>query len=199
MTTDRPDILRQLEAMLFASTAPLSVHEISAQISGDYDVAALLVHLQQEYSGRGFHLVETGGGWAFRTAPDLAEALQFVSQPRRKLPRATAEVMAIIAYHQPVTRAEIEAVRGVSTHTGTYDLLLELGWIKPGPHRDTPGRPATWVTTDEFLNHFNLTNLRDLPGLEELEAAGLLDKTSVIDQLPKDTHPEDTQAEAESA
>jgi segregation and condensation protein B len=139
-----------------------------------------LAELAALYQGRGVELVQLAGGWAFRTAPDLATALRVTLDVSRKLSRAAVEALAIIAYHQPVTRGEIEEIRGVQLSRGTLDILLESGWIKPKGRRRTPGRPVTWVTTPGFLDHFGLTSLDDLPGVEELKAAGLLDKRSGI-------------------
>ena len=146
------------------------------------------------YEPRGVNLVETDGQWSFRTAPDISPHMKITRQPRRKLPRVAAEVVAIIAYHQPVTRAEIESIRGVDTSKGTLDVLLELGWIRPGKRRDTPGRPMTWHTTPDFLSHFNLETLKDLPGLDELKSAGLLDARPVLASLPRES---DDQADVE--
>ena len=177
---------RLIEAMLFASAEPLTVEAFARQLGAEVNVPELLHALQAFYAGRGVNLVEIDGQWSFRTAPDLAGQMKITQQPRRKLPRAAAEVLAIIAYHQPVTRSEIESVRGVDTGKGTLDILLELGWIRPGKRRETPGRPLTWHTTTDFLSHFNLATLRDLPGVDELKAAGLLDPRPVIATLPRE-------------
>jgi segregation and condensation protein B len=147
----------------------------------------LLYDLKKIYEHRGVNLMETSGQWSFRTAPDLAPHMKITRQPRRKLPRAAAEVLAIIAYHQPVTRADIESIRGVDTSRGTLDILLELGWIRPGKRRDTPGRPLQWHTTSDFLSHFNLETLKDLPGLDELKAAGMLDARPVLSNMPRES------------
>ncbi|MDX2028404.1 MAG: SMC-Scp complex subunit ScpB [Alphaproteobacteria bacterium] len=176
---------RLLEAILFASAEPLSAEMLTAQLP-DTDVPELLRALKDHYAPRGVNLVETDGHWSFRTASDLAGQMKITRQPRRKLPRAAAEVLAIIAYHQPITRAEIESIRGVETSRGTLDILLELGWIKPGKRRETPGRPLTWHTTTDFMSHFNLESLKDLPGVEELKAAGLLDTRPVLENLPRE-------------
>lgn len=170
-----PYELRLLEALLFASPTPLSETALAERLSKDVDVAVLLEELQRHYAGRGFMLVRRGDGWAFRTAADLAGDLRMETTETRKLSRAALETLSIIAYHQPVTRSEIEEVRGVSMSRGTMDSLLEAGWIRPKGRRRTPGRPMTWVTTDAFLDHFSLERLDDLPGIEELKAAGLLD------------------------
>jgi segregation and condensation protein B len=148
------------------------------------DVGAALMALKQTYEGRGVNLVEMDGRWAFRTAPDLAEALRPDKQVSKKLSRAAMETLAIIAYHQPVTRAEIENIRGVATHKGTLDALMESGWIKPGRRRESPGRPLTWVSTGAFLDQFSLEALTDLPGLDDLKASGLLDRRPAIETIP---------------
>jgi len=178
--------LRILEAVLFASAEPLALSVLAEQCGEGVDVTALLHQLKDIYAGHGVHLVETDGQWSFRTASDLAGHLKITRKPRRKLPRAASEVLAIIAYHQPVTRADIESIRGVETSKGTLDILLELGWVRPGKRRDTPGRPLTWQTTQDFLSHFNMETLIDLPGLEELKAAGLLDTRPVLADLPRE-------------
>jgi segregation and condensation protein B len=178
--------LRLLEAILFASAEPLSLELLQRQLGKDEDVPALLEELKAHYAQHGVNLVEIDGLWSFRTAPDLAGLMKITRRPRRKLPRAAAEVLAIIAYHQPVTRAEIESIRGVETSRGTLDILLELGWIRPGKRRETPGRPLNWHTTAEFLNHFNIASLTDLPGLEDLKAAGLLDARPVLGDLARE-------------
>lgn len=174
-----------LEALLFAAPEPLSVEDIRTRLPEGADVSALLARLQQDYAGRGIRLGETGGKWAFRTAPEWAEYLRLEKQSERPLSRAALETMAIIAYHQPVTRAEIEQIRGVSTGKGTLDMLMEAGFIKPGRRREIPGRPLTWLTTPHFLNHFNLAGVQDLPGLDELKSAGLLDRRPAIDTVPE--------------
>ncbi|HYD67652.1 SMC-Scp complex subunit ScpB [Azospirillum sp.] len=172
--------LRLLEALLFASADPLDEETLAGRLGAGANVAALLDDLRRHYAPRGVNLVRTGAGWAFRTAIDLAPMLRQEEEVSRKLSRAAIETMAIIAYHQPVTRAEIEQIRGVATSKGTLDILMEHGWIRPGRRRETPGRPLTWITTDHFLDHFGLESLRDLPGVEELRAAGLLDSRPVL-------------------
>jgi segregation and condensation protein B len=178
--------LRLLEAILFASAEPLSTETLCRQLPQEANALEMLRELKALYAPRGINLVETDGHWSFRTAPDLAGQMKITRQPRRKLPRAAAEVLAIIAYHQPVTRAEIESIRGVETSRGTLDILLELGWVRPGKRRETPGRPLTWSTTQDFLSHFNLETLKDLPGFDELQAAGLLDARPVLADLPRE-------------
>jgi segregation and condensation protein B len=167
--------LRMVEAILFASDRPLAAEEIAARLPEGSDVEALLGELEHAYSARGVHLGHVAGKWMFRTAPDLAFLLRSDAVEPRRLSRAALETLAIIAYHQPVTRAEIEEVRGVATSKGTLDVLLETGWIRMRGRRRTPGRPITYGTTEPFLVHFGLEAIGDLPGLEELKGAGLLD------------------------
>lgn len=171
---DRAQYLRLIEALLFASAAPLDNAQIAERLPKGVDVSALLEELEGEYRGRGVNLVFVAGGWTFRTASDLADRLRLEKVVARKLSRAGIETLAIIAYHQPVTRAEIEDIRGVAVSSGTLDVLMETGWIAPVGHRETPGRPVTWGTTDDFLVHFGLGDRRDLPGIEELRASGLI-------------------------
>jgi len=178
---------RLLEAILFAGNEPLSTDMLARQMGPDVNLLEALHDLKAHYAQRGVNLVETDGHWSFRTAADLAGHMKITRAPRRKLPRAAAEVLAIIAYHQPVTRADIESIRGVETSRGTLDILLELGWVRPGKRRETPGRPLTWSTTPDFLSHFNLETLDELPGVEELKAAGLLDTRPVLSNLPRET------------
>ena len=167
--------LRLLEALLFAAPEPLSEEELTRRLGEETDVAGLLHELDATYAERGVNLVRLAGGWTFRTAPDLAPNLRSERAVSRKLSRAAVETLAIIAYHQPVTRAEIEAIRGVALARGTLDRLLEAGWVRPKGRRDTPGRPLNWATTPAFLTHFGLDSLNELPGVDELRAAGLLD------------------------
>ena len=169
---------RIMEAMIFAADRPVDAETLAAQVPDGTDVEAGLARLAAHYRHRGIHLVKVAGGWAFRTAPDLAEHLTVHRVVRRRLSRAALETLAIIAYHQPVTRAEVEEIRGVHVGRGTLDLLLEAGWIAPKGRRRTPGRPVTWVTTKAFMEHFGLESLDDLPGVEELEAVGLLEGTA---------------------
>lgn len=183
--------IRILEALLFASAEPLSTKDLHERLPEGADVGGALMALQKFYEGRGVNLVQLDGHWVFRTAADLAEVLAVEKDVNKKLSRAALESLAIIAYHQPVTRAEIENIRGVVTHKGTLDVLIEAGWVKPGRRRETPGRPLTWVTTTEFLDQFNLESVMDLPGLDDLRASGLLDRRPAIEAIPGTTD-EDT-------
>ena len=167
--------LRMIEAILFAAAEPLDEPSIAERLPPDCDVPALLAELAEIYSKRGVNLVRVAGCWAFRTAPDLAVLLQKNTIEQRRLSRAAMETLAIVAYHQPVTRAEIEEIRGVTVSKGSLDLLLEVGWIKMRGRRRVPGRPVTYGTTDSFLTHFGLDRVSDLPGLEELKAAGVIE------------------------
>ncbi|WP_420870778.1 SMC-Scp complex subunit ScpB [Donghicola mangrovi] len=164
-----------VEAILFASQEPVTVAELNARMPHGCDAAEALAYLRKRYEGRGVRVVRVGDAYAFRTAPDLAFLMQQEREEVRKLSRAAIETLAIIAYHQPVTRAEIEEIRGVTVSRGTIDQLLDMEWIRFGRRRMTPGRPVTFVVTQEFLDHFGLESARDLPGLSELRAAGLLD------------------------
>ncbi|MGY3436955.1 MULTISPECIES: SMC-Scp complex subunit ScpB [unclassified Marinovum] len=166
---------RMVEAVLFASTAPVTVKDLEARMPHGCDAAEALVRLRKRYEGRGVQVVKTGDAWAMRTSADLAFLMQKETVETRKLSRAAVETLAIIAYHQPVTRAEIEEIRGVSVSRGTVDQLLEMEWIRFGRRKMTPGRPVTFVVTAEFLDHFGLESARDLPGLKELRQAGLLE------------------------
>ncbi|MBC7153174.1 MAG: SMC-Scp complex subunit ScpB [Rhodobacteraceae bacterium] len=166
---------RMVEAMLFASADPLTVQALAARMPHGCDPAEALAALRRHYAGRGVHLVRINDGWAFRSAPDLGYLMHHETVEMRKLSRAAIETLAIIAYHQPVTRAEIEEIRGVAVSRGTIEQLLDLDWIRFGRRRLTPGRPVTFVVTDGFLDHFGLESARDLPGLKDLRAAGLLD------------------------
>ena len=168
--------LRIVEAFLFASPEPVSEEDIAGRLPQGTDVPALLVELATHYEGRGVEPVKTAGRWAFRTAPDMAPKLKIRLKQSRRMSRAALETLAIIAYHQPVTRAEIEEIRGVSLSKGTLDLLLEIGWIRPSGRRKVPGKPLQWRTSDGFLEHFGLDRVDDLPGKEEMKAAGLLDR-----------------------
>lgn len=175
------DDLRMIEALLFAASEPIDTETLRERMPEGTDVGVLIARLARDYAGRGINLVNVGGRWRFQTAPDLEPALVDIKESPRKLSRAALETLAIIAYHQPVTRAEIEDVRGVAVSKGTLDVLMELGWVRLRGRRRTPGRPVTYGTTDGFLAHFNLEQITDLPGRDELKAAGLLDS-----RLPKD-------------
>jgi segregation and condensation protein B len=182
--------LRMVEAIIFASSEPVSQSALEERLPEGVDLSSLLATLQKSYAERGVNLVRSGGNWAFRTADDLAFLLQREAVQQRRLSRAALEMLAIIAYHQPVTRAEIEEIRGVVTSKGTLDVLLETGWIRMRGRRRTPGRPVTYGTTEHFLDHFGLAELRDLPGLDELKGAGLLQSqlpASFVVPLPNDS------------
>jgi len=185
---------RMAEAILFASAEPVSVAELNARLPHGSDAAEALVHLKKRYEGRGVQLMRIGDAYAFRTAPDLGFLMQKQTVETRKLSRAAIETLAIIAYHQPATRAEIEEIRGVSVSRGTVDQLLELEWIRFGRRRMSPGRPVTFVVTEEFLDHFGLQSARDLPGLQELRAAGLLDNRPPPGNLPETDDEDDDDA-----
>ncbi len=188
------DVTRAVEAALFAAAEPLSVHDIAAYVGPDIDVKAALATLADLYATRGVTLVERGGKWHFQTASDLAHILRREREETRKLSRAGIETLAIIAYHEPVSRAEIEAIRGVQISKGTLDVLMEAGWVRPAGRRETPGRPLIFATTPAFLAHFGLETRRDLPGIDDLRAAGLLDPVDLAFdamELPE------TEAEAE--
>ena len=172
---NEPQHVRLLEAILFAATDPVSEVVLASRLPEGVDVKSLIGELQQVYAERGVNLTRVAGKWAFRTAPDLGNILRIERSFVRKLSRAAVETLATIAYHQPVTRAEIEEIRGVQLSKGTFDTLFESGWIKPVGRRRTPGRPVTWGTTEAFLGHFGLESVSDLPGIDELKAAGLLD------------------------
>lgn len=168
------EIARAVEAVLFAATAPMTADAIRARLDGA-DVAPALATLQADYAGRGIELVRRGERWHFQTAADLAHLLRRTHEEPRRLSRAGIETLAIIAYHEPATRAEIEAIRGVGISKGTLDVLMEAGWIRPAGRREAPGRPLLYATTPDFLTHFGLASRRDLPGIDDLRAAGLLD------------------------
>ena len=170
-----PEQERMVEAILFASAEPLTLARIAERLPEGSDPRAALEVLEKRYEHRGVRLVRVGPAWAFRTAPDLGFLMRREAHETRKLSRAAIETLAIIAYHQPVTRAEIEEIRGVSVSKGTIDILLELEWVRFGRRRETPGRPVTFATTQHFLDHFGLSSPRDLPGLKELRAAGMLE------------------------
>ena len=182
MTGPKPS--RVIEAVLFAAAEPQSDAALQAYLPAGADLPAVLAELAAQYDGRGVNLVRVADGWAFRTAPDLAGQFRTERTETRRLSRAAVETMAVIAYHQPITRAEIEAIRGVAVSKGTLDVLLEAGWVRPGRRRQTPGRPLTWLTTAAFLDHFGLASLDDLPGVADLKAAGLLDARPAMAVLP---------------
>jgi segregation and condensation protein B len=189
------DDLRAVEAALFAAAEPMSAEEIAAHVGEGVDVAAALAELARHYDGRGVELVERGKRWHFQTAPDLAHILRRERDEPRRLSRAAVETLAIVAYHEPVSRAEIEAIRGVQISKGTLDVLMEAGWVRPAGRREGPGRPLTYATTQAFLAHFGLESRRDLPGLDDLKAAGLLDPIDAaleaMGQLELETETED--------
>lgn len=184
---------RMIEAILFAAATPLTMRDLSARLPAGSDAAEALAQLRRRYQGRGVALERIGDGYAFRTAPDLSFLMQTETVEQRRLSRAAVETLAIIAYHQPVTRAEIEEIRGVAVSRGTLDQLIEMEWVRIGRRRMTPGRPATFVVTEAFLDHFGLESARDLPGLSELRAAGLLDSRAPVDGggLPLAPQPDD--------
>jgi len=169
------DAVRAVEATLFAAAEPLSAADLQLYVGEGVDVAAALAELEAHYAGRGVELVERCGRWHFQTAADLAYVLRREREASRKLSRAAVETLAIVAYHEPVSRAEIEAIRGVMISKGTLDVLMEAGWVRPAGRREAPGRPLTYATTRDFLTHFGLNSRRDLPGIDDLKAAGLLD------------------------
>jgi len=168
------EIVRAVEATLFAAEEPMSADALSVHLGGA-EVGPALAELEAHYRQRGVRLVERGGRWQFQTAPDLAHLLRREREQVRKLSRAATEVLAIVAYHEPVSRAEIEAIRGVQTSPGTLDVLMEAGWVRVAGRREVPGRPVIYATTPEFLSHFGLASRKELPGIDELKAAGLLD------------------------
>ncbi|MFL0587245.1 MAG: SMC-Scp complex subunit ScpB [Sphingomonas sp.] len=177
------DVVRAVEAVLFAAADPMTIDSIRAYVGGG-DVRAAVEQLARDYAGRGINLVQRGDAWHFQTAADMAHVLRRDREEVRRLSRAGIETLAIIAYHEPVTRAEIEAIRGVQISKGTLDVLMEAGWVRPAGRREVPGRPLTFVTTPAFLSHFGLQSRRDLPGIEDLRAAGLLDPVDLaVEQL----------------
>lgn len=195
---------RVVEALLFASSDPLTLRTLEDYVPDCQNIEDVLSDLRNDYAGRGVLLKKIGDGWAFRTSEDLSDALSLSQEVQKKPSRAAMETLAIIAYHQPITKTEIETVRGVATSKGTVDALIEAGWIKPGRRRETPGRPLTWVTTNDFLDHFNLSSIKDLPGVEELRTTGLLDPRPALDILPEmddlfedDSDTDDTQTDEE--
>jgi segregation and condensation protein B len=173
------DAEREIEAIIFAAAEPLDIDTIESKLSKKTDIQQCLDKLQKEYSSRGINLVCISKKWSFRTSPNLSNLMSQEKTVEKKLSRAAVETLAIIVYHQPVTRAEIEEIRGVAFGTNTLDILMELNWVKPGGRKDVPGKPIQYVTTDDFLSHFNLQKLSDLPTVDELGAAGLIDSSSV--------------------
>ncbi|HHW33512.1 MAG TPA: SMC-Scp complex subunit ScpB [Paracoccus solventivorans] len=187
---------RMVEALLFASAEPLGVRDLARRLPVGCDAAEALRRLRARYAGRGVELVRVGDAWAFRTAADLGFLMQEQVVETRRLSRAATETLAIVAYHQPVTRAEIEEIRGVSVSRGTLDQLIEMGWVRLGRRRQTPGRPVTFVVTEAFLDHFGLASVGDLPGLAELRAAGLLDpRAGAMPGLAPDREDADSHAD----
>ncbi len=190
------DLVRAVEATLFASEEPMTAEQISAHLEGA-EVREALRELEAFYAGRGIKLVERGKRWQFQTAPDLAHLLRREKEQLRRLSRAATEVLAIVAYHEPVSRAEIESIRGVQTSAGTLDVLMEAGWVRVAGRREVPGRPVIYATTPEFLMHFGLSSRKDLPGIDELKAAGLLDP--VEDAFDDLMEQKEAEAEAKAA
>ena len=189
------EFVRAVEATIFASSEPLTIEEIQGY-AGDGDVEAAVATLAEIYTGRGIELVERGGRWHFQTAPDLAHLLRRTREEPRRLSRAATETLAIVAYHEPVSRAEIEAIRGVQISKGTLDVLMEAGWVRTAGRREGPGRPLLYATTQEFLTHFGLGSRKDLPGIDDLKAAGLLDPLDqgvfeALEQLQLESEEED--------
>lgn len=195
------DDVRLIEAMLFASPAPLTVGQMAERFPADRVaiIPDILEIIREQYAARGVNLVQREKRYALRTATDLADSLRLEKEQPKKFTRAAMETMAIVAYHQPVTRAEIENIRGVATSAGSLDALMEAGWIKTGKRREVPGRPVTWLTTQGFLDHFGLESINELPGLDELKASGLLDKRPAIEAMPTsgDLFEEQEQARAD--
>jgi len=186
------DLTRAVEAVLFASERPLTREEIAEHLNGA-DVRAALAELEETYRERGVNLVKRGRLWHFQTAPDMASLLRREREEQRRLSRAATECLAIIAYHEPVSRAEIESIRGVQTAKGTLDVLMEAGWVRVAGRREVPGRPVIYATTPDFLTHFGLRNRRELPGLAELRAAGLLDPVEEAMEQEMNSRAEDTE------
>ena len=176
-------IEKEIEAIVFAAAEPLDIETIENKISKKTNVEKILLKLQNEYSNRGINLVCISKKWSFRTSPNLSEIMKQEKTVEKKLSRAAIETLAIIVYHQPVTRAEIEEIRGVAFGTNTLEILMELNWVKPGGRKDVPGKPIQYVTTDDFLSHFNLQKLSDLPTVDELGAAGLIDSTTIDNSI----------------
>ena len=188
---------RMVEAILFASASPITVSELNARMPHGADAKEAIEHLRKRYEGRGVQVAKVGEAWAMRTASDLGFLMQKETVETRKLSRAAIETLAIVAYHQPVTRAEIEEIRGVSVSRGTVDQLLELEWIKFGRRKMTPGRPVTYMVTQEFLDHFGLESARDLPGIKELRASGLLESRPTPGDAPEDEDQDEDENQTE--
>ena len=170
---------KEIEAIIFAAAEPLNIETIQSKISKNVEIEKILEKIQKEYSGRGINLVCISKRWSFRTSPNLSNLMAQEKTVEKKLSKAAIETLSIIVYHQPVTRAEIEEIRGVAFGTNTIEILMELNWVKPGGRKDVPGKPIQYVTTEDFLSHFNLQKLSDLPTVDELGAAGLIDNTSI--------------------
>ena len=177
-----------LEALLFASNEPVDEKTMIEKIKDKSNIDQLLIDLKNFYNDRGINLIKTGNNWSFRTSQDLKNDLIIFKEQKRKISRAAIEVLSIIAYHQPITRAEIENIRGVQMGRGSIDILMEIGWIKPKGRKKSPGRPVTWVTTENFLDNFSLENISDLPGIDELKASGFLDKRTAISTISEFTN-----------
>ena len=177
-----------LEALLFASNEPVDEKTMIEKIKDKSNIDQLLIDLKNFYNDRGINLIKTGNNWSFRTSQDLKNDLIIFKEQKRKISRAAIEVLSIIAYHQPITRAEIENIRGVQMGRGSIDILMEIGWIKPKGRKKSPGRPVTWVTTENFLDNFSLENISDLPGINELKASGFLDKRTAISTISEFTN-----------
>jgi segregation and condensation protein B len=198
--TEMDDLVRGVEAILFAAEEPVTVEDIAEMVGDSRGVREALAALASHYAGRGISLVERGGRWHFQTAADLAPLLRREREETRKLSRAAVETLAIIAYHEPVSRAEIEAIRGVQTARGTLDVLLEAGWVRPAGRREAPGRPLTFATTATFLSHFGLSSRRDLPGIDDLKAAGLLDPIDLaLERAEGETGQTDLESDGQGA
>ncbi|MFA6112410.1 MAG: SMC-Scp complex subunit ScpB [Sphingomonas sp.] len=189
------DLTRAVEAVLFAATEPMTVDAIRAHLGNADNVRGVLEEIQADFAGRGIELVKRGDRWHFQTAGDMAHLLRRDREEPRKLSRAGIETLAIIAYHEPATRAEIEAIRGVQISKGTLDVLMEAGWIRPAGRREVPGRPLLYATTPEFLAHFGLASRRDLPGIDDLKAAGLLDPVDLALEHAGEHDDENTEVE----
>ena len=181
--TKLSSIEKEIEAIIFAAAEPLDIDTIESKLSKKVNIEKALLKLQTEYSNRGINLVCISKKWSFRTSPNLSNIMTQEKTVEKKLSRAAIETLAIIVYHQPVTRAEIEEIRGVAFGTNTVEILMELNWVKPGGRKDVPGKPIQYVTTDDFLSHFNLQRLSDLPTVDELGSAGLIDTTSIDNSI----------------